>query len=65
MTRNDRIKFRRVALLLLGLAFALAVWPLGILGMSGGVWNESGRAAYLESIRGLHAAVSLPEDRLP
>lgn len=65
MARNDRTKLRRIALVLLAFAFAVAVWPLGIFGRSGGVWNESGRAAYLDSFREFYAAISLPDDRLP
>lgn len=80
MNRNDRAGFDRIglgeivfqkiryqptALLLLDLAFVLAVWPLGILGLSGGIWQEAGRSAYVETFRALHAAVSLPPEGLP
>ncbi len=63
--RSLQIRYQRPALLFVVLAFVLAVWPLGILGLSGGVWQEAGRSAYVETFRALHAAVSLPPERLP
>ena len=47
MTEADRIKYLRIALLLVGLTFTFGIWPLGSVWPSGWVWHEGGRSEYL------------------
>jgi hypothetical protein len=42
MTEADRIKYLRIALLLVGLTFTFGIWPLGIVWPSGWAWHEGG-----------------------
>ena len=40
MTEADRIKYLRIALLLVGLTFTFGIWTLGILWPSGWAWHD-------------------------
>lgn len=42
MSDTDRIKYLRIALLLVGLTFTFGIWPLGIVWPSGWAWHEGG-----------------------
>lgn len=59
MTATDRIKYLRIALLLVGLTFTFGIWPLGIVWPSGWAWHEGGRSEYLEMILGLYATLGV------
>lgn len=59
MTESDRIKYLRIALLLVGLTFTFGLWPLGIVWPSGWAWHEGGRSEYLEMILGIYAVLGV------
>lgn len=59
MTETDRIKYLRIALLLVGLTFTFGIWPLGIVWPSGWAWHEGGRSEYLEMILGIYATLGV------
>lgn len=59
MTETGRIKYLRIALLLVGLTFTFGIWPLGIVWPSGWAWHEGGRSEYLEMILGLYATLGV------
>ncbi|MHB1214777.1 MAG: DUF6632 domain-containing protein [Thiobacillus sp.] len=59
MTETARIKYLRIALLLVGLTFTFGIWPLGIVWPSGWVWHEGGRSEYLEMILGIYATLGV------
>ncbi|KPL26462.1 MAG: hypothetical protein AMJ72_12705 [Acidithiobacillales bacterium SM1_46] len=59
MAETDRIKYLRIALLLVGLTFTFGIWPLGIVWPSGWAWHEGGRSEYLEMILGIYATLGV------
>jgi hypothetical protein len=59
MTEANRIKYLRIALLLVGLTFTFGIWPLGIVWPSGWAWHEGGRSEYLEMILGIYATLGV------
>ena len=59
MTEIDRIKYLRIALVLVWLTFTFGIWPLGIVWPSGWVWHETGRSEYLEMILGIYATLGV------
>jgi len=59
MTEAGRIKYLRIALLLVGLTFTFGIWPLGIVWPSGWAWHEGGRSEYLEMILGIYATLGV------
>lgn len=59
MIDDNRIKFLRIALLLVGLTFTFGIWPLGIVWPSGWAWHEGGRSEYLEMILGIYATLGV------
>lgn len=59
MNEENRIKYLRVALLLVGLTFTFGIWPLGIVWPSGWAWHEGGRSEYLEMILGIYATLGV------
>ena len=59
MTEADRIKYLRIALVLVGLTFTFGIWPLGIVWPSGWAWHEGGRSEYLEMILGIYATLGV------
>jgi hypothetical protein len=58
MTESDRIKYLRVALLIVGLIF-FCLWPLTIVWPSGWAWHTGGRSEYLEMIFGNYATLGV------
>ena len=50
MTEVDRIKYLRIALVLVGLTFTFGIWPLGILWPSGWSWHAGGRSEMIVTI---------------
>jgi len=59
MNEANRIKYLRVALLLVGLTFTFGIWSLGIVWPSGWAWHEGGRSEYLEMILGIYATLGV------
>ena len=59
MTVADRIKYLRIALLVVGLIFIFGLWPLTILWPSGWSWHAGGRSEYLEMILGIYATLGV------
>jgi hypothetical protein len=54
MDQADRIKYLRVALLLVGLIFVIGIYPLTIIWPSGWSWH-AGQSDYLQMILGIYA----------
>src|SRR5215475_10792773 len=59
MTESDRIKYLRVALLVVGLIFIFGIWSLTIFWPSGWAWHAGGRSEYLEMILGVYATLGV------
>lgn len=59
MTEADRIKYLRIALLVVGLTFIVGVGPLTIVWPSGWSWHTEGRSEYLEMILGIYATLGV------
>ena len=58
MTESARIKYLRVALLLVGLIFTFGIYPLTILWPSGWSWHM-GQSDYLQMILGIYATLGV------
>jgi hypothetical protein len=58
MTQTDRIKYLRIALVAVGLAFIFGIWALSILWPSGWSWHE-GRSYYFEMILAVYATLGI------
>src|SRR5512132_938714 len=59
MTEADRIKYLRIALLVVGIIFILGLWPLTIFWPSGWSWHAEGRSEYLTMILGIYATLGV------
>jgi hypothetical protein len=59
MTEADRIKYLRIALVVVGLTFTFGIWPLTIVWPSGWSWHPAGRSEYLEMILGIYATLGV------
>jgi hypothetical protein len=59
MTKADRIKYLRIALVVVGLTFTFGIWPLTIIWPSGWSWHSGGRSEYLEMILGIYATLGV------
>ena len=59
MIEADRIKYLRIALLIVGLVFIFGLWPLTILMAVRLVWHAGGRSEYLEMILGIYATLGV------
>jgi hypothetical protein len=59
MTEADRIKYLRIALVLVGLTFTFGIWPLGIVWPSGWSWHTEGRSYYYEMILSIYATLGI------
>lgn len=59
MTEADRIKYLRIALVVVGLIFLFGIWTLTILWPSGWSWHSGGRSDYLEMILGIYATLGV------
>ncbi|EJL80928.1 hypothetical protein PMI15_03566 [Polaromonas sp. CF318] len=59
MTDANRLKYLRIALMLMGLTFIFALWPLTMVWPSGWSWHAEGRSYYLEMILGLYATLGV------
>ena len=58
MTEADRIKYLRIALLLVGLIFTFGIYPLTIIWPSGWSWHI-GESDYLQMILGIYATLGV------
>jgi len=58
MAEGDRIKYLRIALLLVGLIFIFGIYPLTIIWPSGWSWH-TGHSDYLQMILGIYATLGV------
>ena len=58
MTDSDRVKYLRIALLVVGVIFIVGIYPLTILWPSGWSWN-TGQSEYLQMILGIYATLGV------
>jgi len=58
MAESDRIKYLRIALLVVGVIFIVGIYPLTILWPSGWSWN-AGQSEYLQMILGIYATLGV------
>lgn len=54
MNDADKIKFLKIALVLIGIIFTIGIWPLTQLWPSGWAWHLEGRSYYLEMILSIY-----------
>jgi hypothetical protein len=59
MTETDRIKYLRIALLLVGLVFIFGIYPLSIVWPSGWAWHAGGQSEYFQMILGIYATLGV------
>lgn len=59
MTEAHRMKYLRIALVLVGLIFIFGIWPLGIVWPSGWAWHAEGRSYYYEMILTIYATLGV------
>lgn len=59
MSETDRLKYLRIALLLVGIIFIFGIYPLTILWPSGWSWHEGGHSDYLQMILGVYATLGV------
>jgi hypothetical protein len=57
MNIANRIKFLRIALVVVGLTFIFGIWPLTMIWPSGWSWHAEGRSYYLEMILAIYATL--------
>ena len=58
MAESDRVKYLRIALLVVGVIFIAGIYPLTILWPSGWSWN-TGQSEYLQMILGIYATLGV------
>ena len=59
MTETNRLKYLRIALVLVGVIFIFGIYPLTIIWPSGWSWHTGGRSEYLEMILGIYATLGV------
>lgn len=59
MNTVDRAKYLRVALIVFGLIFLVAVYPLTIVWPAGWAWHQTGQSLYLQMILGIYATLGV------
>lgn len=59
MKTADRVKFLRVALVVVGLTFLVGVYPLTVVWPAGWAWHHSGQSLYLQMILGIYATLGV------
>jgi hypothetical protein len=59
MNAADRVKFLRIALIVVGLVFLIGVYPLTILWPAGWAWHDAGQSPYLQMILGIYATLGV------
>jgi hypothetical protein len=58
MTEADRLKYLRLALIVVGLAFTVGLYPLTVIWPSGWAWH-AGQSHYLQMIIGVYATLGV------
>jgi hypothetical protein len=58
MSRSERIKYLRVALVVFGLIFIVGIYPLTLIWPSGWAWH-TGQSDYLQMILGIYATLGV------
>lgn len=58
MNETDRLKYLRIALMLVGLIFVVGIYPLTIIWPSGWSWH-TGQSEYLQMILGIYATLGV------
>jgi hypothetical protein len=59
MNDTDRIKYLRIALIVVGLIFIFGLWTLTVIWPSGWSWHTEGRSEYLEMILGIYVTLGV------
>lgn len=59
MADSDRVKYLRIALVIVGLIFVVGIWPLTVLWPAGWSWHAEGRSLYLEMILAIYATLGV------
>jgi hypothetical protein len=59
MNAADRMKYLKIVLVVVGVIFILAVYPLTIVWPSGWAWHAEGRSCYLEMILAIYATLGV------
>ncbi|HEX4266716.1 MAG TPA: DUF6632 domain-containing protein [Steroidobacteraceae bacterium] len=59
MNTAPRLKFLRIALIVIGLIFLVGVYPLTILWPAGWAWHHTGQSLYLQMILGIYATLGV------
>ena len=59
MNAADRVRFLRIALIVVGLIFLIGVYPLTILWPAGWSWHHDGQSLYLQMILGIYATLGV------
>jgi hypothetical protein len=59
MNTANRVKFLRIALIVVGLIFIVAVYPLTIVWPAGWAWHHAGQSMYLQMILGIYATLGV------
>ena len=59
MNTTGRVKYLRVALVVVGLIFLAGVYPLTILWPTGWAWHHTGQSVYLQMILGIYATLGV------
>ena len=59
MADPDRVKYLKIALLLVGLIFIFGIYPLTIIWPSGWSWHTEGHSDYLQMILGIYATLGV------
>ncbi|HEX3843579.1 MAG TPA: DUF6632 domain-containing protein [Steroidobacteraceae bacterium] len=59
MSTAERVKFLRVALVIVGLIFLVGIYPLTILWPAGWAWHNTGQSLYLQMILGIYATLGV------
>lgn len=58
MSESNRVKYLRIALILVGLIFVVGIYPLTIIWPSGWSWH-TGQSEYLQMILGVYATLGV------
>jgi hypothetical protein len=59
MNTADRVKYLRIALVVVGLVFIFGVYPLTIVWPAGWAWHHDGQSLYLQMILGIYATLGV------
>ena len=59
MIEANRIKYLRIALVIVGLIFVFGIWPLTVVWPAGWSWHAEGRSYYLEMILAIYATLGV------